>query len=292
MSCHVAIIDRIRSVYASLRPSEKKVADYVLEHLDTLKDLSIMEAAQNAGVSQPTVIRFVRALDFNGYRDFRHTAFLERTRGASEVKFDALAGFNLKPWDSLSDIPLKTVQVMKTLLDDTLKSVSADEFKKAVRMLAGAKLIDIYCVENSVTPASDLLNKLSYLGLACRLNCDSYLQQITAGHLGPQDVAIAFSYSGSSIDTIKALRQARRTGAATIAVTNFEDARIGKEADVCILAGSGSNVIYGNAIFSRITQLAVVDMLYMGVILSDYKRFSQALDRSGSLISDRGYPPV
>lgn len=35
--------------------------------------------------------------------------------------------------------------------------------------------------------------------------------------------------------------------------------------------------------------LAVVDMLYMGIILSDYERFSRNLDRSGQVIADRGY---
>lgn len=292
MDRRVSITDRIRSTYASLRPSEREVADYVPENLDRLNGLSVMTAAENTGVSQPTVIRFARALGFKGYREFKHAVFLERTGGAAEPRFDALAGFDLKLWDTIAEIPLKAVQVTKSLLDDTLKSVSAEEFGKAARLLVGARLIDIYCVENSVTPASDLLNKLSYLGLACRLNSDSYLQQISAGHLGPQDVGIAFSYSGCSVDTIKALRQARSAGAATIAVTNFQNAQIAREADVCILAGSGRDVIYGNAIFSRITQLAVVDMLYMGVILSDYQRFSQALDRSGSMIADRGFPSV
>lgn len=35
--------------------------------------------------------------------------------------------------------------------------------------------------------------------------------------------------------------------------------------------------------------LAVVDLLYMGIILSDYERFSRNLDRSGQVIADRGY---
>ena len=45
--------------------------------------------------------------------------------------------------------------------------------------------------------------------------------------------------------------------------------------------------IYGNAIFSRVADTALVDMLYMGVILSDYGRFSTALDESGRMIRDR-----
>ena len=38
---------------------------------------------------------------------------------------------------------------------------------------------------------------------------------------------------------------------------------------------------------SWIILTGVVDMLYMGVILSDYGRFSTALDESGRMIRDR-----
>ncbi len=289
MTAGIGSEEKIKSVYASLRASEKKVADYVLSRMDAVAGLSIAELSRRAGVSQPTVIRFVRALGFSGYRRFKFALLEERRNGAPEAAFEPLDGFDLRPWDRLEDIPLKTVRVSKSVLDDTLKSVSPAAYRQAVAYLAAARIIDIYCVENSMAPASDLLNKLIYLGLQCRLHTDGYLQQISACHLSPADAAVAFSYSGSSADTVKALKQAKKSGAKTIAVTNVRDSVIAGSADVCILAGGRRNVIYGNAIFSRVSQLAVVDMLYMGVILSDYRRFSAELDKSGALIRDRGY---
>ena len=77
---------------------------------------------------------------------------------------------------------------------------------KATTLLAQSRMIDIYGVENSMSPALDLCTKLTYLGLQCRFNADAYLQQIGAGHLTKDDTAIAFSHSGSSADTVKALK--------------------------------------------------------------------------------------
>ena len=54
--------------------------------------------------------------------------------------------------------------------------------------------------------------------------------------------------------------------------------------------GGAAQTVYGKAIFSRVADLAVVDMLYMAVILSDYERFSHNLDHSGQVIADRDYP--
>ena len=67
----------------------------------------------------------------------------------------------------------------------------------------------------------------------------------------------------------------------------FTGAPLASWADVTLLTGRDSHTIYGNAIFSRVADTALVDMLYMGVILSDYGRFSTALDESGRMIRDR-----
>ena len=197
--------------------------------------------------------------------------------------------FSLRPWDRMENLPLKAVGTQREALEDVLKSVSPDSLAQAAQTLASARLIDLYSVENSCAPASDLLTKLTYLGLRCRFCTDAYLQQISAAHLRKGDVAVAFSRSGRSVDTVKALRLAKKAGAATIAVTGERTALLSRYADLTLSVGGGGQTVYGNAIFSRVADLAVVDMLYMGIILSDYERFSRNLDRSGQVIADRGY---
>ena len=279
--------DRIKGAYASLRPSEQKVASFFLAHAGELESLTIGELASAAGVSEPTVIRCVRGLGYRGYRAFKGA--LRGREAGEESSFDHLGGFSLRPWDRREDLPLTAVGTQREALEDVLKSVSPDRLEQAARTLASARLIDLYSVENSCAPASDLLTKLTYLGLRCRFCTDAYLQQISAAHLGKGDVAVAFSRSGRSVDTVKALRLAKKAGAATIAVTGERTALLSRYADLTLSVGGGAQTVYGNAIFSRVADLAVVDMLYMGIILSDYERFSRNLDRSGQVIADRGY---
>ncbi|NMN01334.1 Fe-S cluster assembly protein HesB [Bifidobacterium sp. DSM 109958] len=284
------IEERIGRVYPSLHPAEQQVASYVRDHLPTVGELTVGELAEAAEVSQPTVIRVARKLGFNGYREFRHAlTHPQAPAAAGGDGFNPLEGFNLHPWDTLEDVPAKAATASKSLLDDMLGVLDVKAFRRAVDLIAHARVIDVYGVEDSVAPATDLVCKLSYLGLQARLHADAYLQQISATHLGEQDMAIAYSYSGASSDTVKALRLAKNAGAATLGITNVAGTPLANWADITLFAGQGKRTIYGNAIFSRIAHIALTDMLYMGVILTDYPRFSAALDRSGRAVADREF---
>ena len=155
-------------------------------------------------------------------------------------------------------------------------------------MLAGARRIHLYCVENSAAVANDLQTKLLYMGMDCRYDEDYYIQRITAAAMTPEDVAVGISYSGQSKDVVDAMKTAKKVGAKTIAITNFKKSLIGKWSDV-LLCGSQEQHFYGDAIFSRATQIVIVDMLYMGIIAENYWKRTKELDKNSHIIRDKAY---
>ena len=105
----IQVLDRIRKTYASLRPSEQRVADYVLNHPETCTQQ----------------VRFVQALGFGGFRNFKYCLLRDRSQGTErEAYFDHLGGFDLKPWDQLEDLPLKEVRVSGGLLEPCLEALA------------------------------------------------------------------------------------------------------------------------------------------------------------------------
>ena len=116
------------------------------------------------------------------------------------------------------------------------------------------------------------------------------MQNVSAGNLTEKDVAVGISYSGNSRSTVDAMRTAHENGVKTIAITNFENSLIEKYSDL-VLRTSNQQHFYGDAIFSRVSQLAVVDMIYTGIMLSDYEKYTGILDRSSRLIQAQAYPP-
>ena len=290
MEGSVSIRERIEGVFDSLRPSERQVASHVLAQFDDVSAMTIADLAGAAGVSQPTVIRFSRALGFSGYREFRYAL----SHADDGIGFDPLTGFNLLPWDHVAAVPGKVVDRGKSMLDDLFRSLSDADYTASVRTLAAANAIDIYGVANALVPAADLFQKLTYLGLDCRLHTDAQLQQVGAGHLNAHDAAVAFSYSGTDPQTVRALAQAHATGAFAIAVTNVVGSPLCAQADAVLLAGSGTGNANGeqtdpavdhasgmaHVVASYVTHGAIVDMLYLGLIAHDHARFTAALATS------------
>ena len=266
------ITKQIEAGYGDLRKSEKQAADYILAHMEEAAELSLDRLAHCVGVSQPTVLRMLRALGFDGYKGFRYqlVAELARLQPGQDQADQLMYGYTLSRQDTLEEIPVKMTATTQQMMEETLKNFSGKTYRKVIGKLKNARMIDIYSVENSEVTALDLLTKLLYLGLPCRHFSDYYFQRISAGSLTPDDVAVGISYSGESRDTVDVMRAAQKAGACTIVITNFRDSTIAKYADILICT-SQEQLFYGNAIFSRTTQLLIVDMIYMGIIASDYE---------------------
>ena len=283
------IEQRIRSGYGDMRKSEQRAADYILDHLNHVRELSLDRLANEAEVSQPTVIRMLKALGFKGYREFRDQLLREYARDEEgEGRTTPLYGYPLHKGERLEDIPRNMTAMTERMLQETLKNFSVKTYKQIVEVLKHARIIDIYSVENSEVTAQDFVAKLLYLGFSCRHFGDHYYQRIAAGSLTSEDVAVGISYSGSSKDTVDVMKTAKKAGATTIVLTNFEDSPISRYADYLICT-SQEQLFYGDAIFSRASQLLIVDMIYMGIIASDYDYYVRQLDSCEKVVREHAY---
>lgn len=283
------IEQRIRSGYGDMRKSEQRAADYILDHLNHVRELSLDRLANEAEVSQPTVIRMLKALGFKGYREFRDQLLREYARDEEgEGRTTPLYGYPLHKGERLEDIPRNMTAMTERMLQETLKNFSVKTYKQIVEVLKHARIIDIYSVENSEVTAQDFVAKLLYLGFSCRHFGDHYYQRIAAGSLTSEDVAVGISYSGSSKDTVDVMKTAKKAGATTIVLTNFKDPPISRYADYLICT-SQEQLFYGDAIFSRASQLLIVDMIYMGIIASDYDYYVRQLDSCEKVVREHAY---
>ena len=68
---HNNLLQTIGNSLASMRKSERKVGEYVLSHPNEVIHMRIVDLAQEASVSEPTVVRFCRAAGCDGFQNFK-----------------------------------------------------------------------------------------------------------------------------------------------------------------------------------------------------------------------------
>ena len=115
------------------------------------------------------------------------------------------------------------------------------------------------------------------------------MQMIITSHLGPQDVVLAVSHSGSSVDIVKAMEQAKQNGATTISITNQGRSPIVKHCDYCLYTNADETKYSILAMTSRIAQLAIIDTLYTYIVLNGGSRIADAIQRTEASLESKKY---
>lgn len=136
----VALCDEIRGAYARLTRTERRVADLVLADPAAAVETATARLAEAAQVSQPQVIRFCRAIGFEGVASFK------RALGASL----ALSSHGLAPRASHPTLArsLSALSQMDALHD-------ADTLAAAGTALADATQVDVWA-DDWHRPITDL----------------------------------------------------------------------------------------------------------------------------------------
>jgi Transcriptional regulators len=272
----------IKKGYPLYSKSEKMIADYVLQNILGVADMTLSKLSNGTGLSEPSIMRFVKQLGFKGYSDFKRSILLD-----SSIQSDAIemADHPTLTIDTpLEKLPENIVGMTCMALQDTLSVVDVESYKKAVELIKTSNKIHIFGVGYSGNVANDLMMRFVRIGIDCRAQADSGLQQVGANSLKKGDLAIGISFSGRTISIINALKSAKEGGAATIAITSYRSSEINKYADISLLASDMPGKLIENTMISRILQTVVTDILYMGVYLSDYKNYSDNYERSLEII--------
>ncbi len=274
---------RIKSAMESLKPSERAVADFVLDNSEQVMHMSISEASQNIGVGESTIIRFCRVLGYKGYQDFKLRLAQDLVEPVHYIHENVGFGDNSK------DLAQKVFQTNLKAVEDTMRVLDPDMVEVAAKSLTGARRIDIYGVGYSSFTANDAKLKLARLGLIVDAYGDAHLQAMAAVMLTKSDVAIGISHSGSTKDVVDSLTAARKAGAVTIAITNFSPSPITRAADVVLLTAAPESAFGGEILASRIAQLCVVDVLSVTVAITLGEKCLTLIEKTSEAVKKKRY---
>ncbi len=252
------LLRRIASNRPNLSKSENRVADYVLQHTSEIIGMRISDLATAAEVSEPTVIRFCRAVGFDGFKSFKLQ--LAKALGSGS----AFAQFAVAETDTVADLSDKvfdsTIGSLLTVRDD----LDARVLEKAISAIAEARRVEFYGFGASGSVAADAQHKFFRLRLSTAAYTDPHIQHMSAISLGRKDVVVAISQSGKSKALLQSVRLAREAGATVIGLAP-QQTPLSRLCSITIHVNMEEDDQALHPISSRIAHLLVIDVLAMGV---------------------------
>lgn len=254
------IVERVRRARSALTQAERRVAELVLARPRTVLNDPIVEIARQAGVSQPTVIRFCRSLGCRGFPDFKLKLAAGLT-GTIPVTHSLVTSA-----DSPLELGAKVLSNSAAAVLNLRDQLDRDGIDRAIELLSGARCIQFVGIGNHAVVATDAQYKFLRFGVPTLACVEPRLQAFAAGSLGNQDVLVIVSSNGKAQPLLDLAAQAQAQGAAVIAITASQSP-LARRAGLTIAVDHDEETPTQMSMVSRILHLLVIDILAVGVAM-------------------------
>ncbi|RKN78311.1 MurR/RpiR family transcriptional regulator [Paenibacillus ginsengarvi] len=272
----------MKAILDQLKPSERKAADYILEHPKDVVKLSVQKLAEYSGVSEATIIRLTKTMNMKGFQELK-------LRIAGDLSSNIPTGVyeEIKMGASVEEIIQAVSNNNKQSIQDTISVLSFEEVERAAEALAKARKIDVYGMGASAVIAQDIHQKLNRINWWCQAYADFHAQLTSAVTLTDRDVAFGISYSGQTNEIIESLSEAKKQGATIITLTKFGSSPVADLGDIRLFTSSVEQSIRSGAMASRIAQLNVVDILFITIASRQQDKVIPLLDKTRVAVGQR-----
>lgn len=186
----------------SMTKSEEKIMHYIVDNLETVKDLPIIELAELTETSRSVLLRFCQKIGFKGYSDFRY-ALMQHIESPTPI---------INEEKSVATIYSETIG----RLDETIDS---DEVAKMISLFQSSHKVKIFGYAETGLSAQHFSQRLLAINYDAEavVSINTFIGKIDVS--SENDVLVFFSLSATT-DVIKsAILHATELGKKTILIT-------------------------------------------------------------------------
>lgn len=229
---------RIRSGRDQMSAIERRIADFVLDNAQLLRDYSSQQLANALGVSQSSVVKFCQKLGFKGYPDLKFSVGEAIARADNGGEAQSRDGDQADPrdaaagdlWRRKSEAEEETRAINPP---EVLESVAA-----AIMKAAGSGRVFIIGVGEDDIHARSMALRLSMLGILVVHNFDPahMIASVSAARRG--DVLLVFSEYGLQPALGRIVRVHRELGGTVVSVTRNTSNPLRAHADCSLLVSA------------------------------------------------------
>ncbi len=252
--------------------TEKRIADYLQENVETAIYMTIEELAKATYTSHSAIIRLCKKLGFAGFREFRFE--LGREVHQLMAQFDQVidANFPFSETDDGRTIAKKMAELSIQAIKKAQLQIENQPLDEVAKRLTQANRIFVFAKGDSQITARKFQNKLvklnKFLVLAEEYSDSSW----NAANLTKEDCAMFISYSGRIHHYEKIMSYLRHVGTPMLLLTGNEQSEMAKKATMRLVVSQNELDFVKVATFS--SQVAfeyVLNTLYSIMYAQNYE---------------------
>lgn len=270
---------KIKSLYRDLSKKEKAIADFILENSDEIGDDSISDVARKIGVADSTLFQFAKKLGYQGFKDFK-IAILTSDTSKSYSIHESISGEDneLEMAYKVFDSNIQTIRDSKALLNKVDLQLAGD-------IIYNSRILTFFGLGASGVVAEDGFHKFLRSPVNCQHSFDYHNQLIMASLMTEEDSAILISHTGLTVEMLHIAKLIKRRKGKLIAITSYPYSELAKLADVVFISTAEETVYRSEALSTRITQLTILDALYVITMFKNEALSQDTLGKVREIIS-------
>ena len=274
---------RLEDHLPSLTKSQQRIASYLLVSYDEATFLSAADLAERLNVSEATVVRFAKAIGYDGFPQMRrHLQELFRARftpaARLQRKLSELAG-------SQGHVLTKVLAMELQYLAEASESIDLADFDRAVDILLSGERIFVFASGPSGILADLATWRFRRLGIPTIAMTESgrhLLENLQL--LQPGDAMLVAGFQHLTPEMVAVLDHARATDCRSILLTDTLGPAFRDKADVILAARRGPVSTF----HSLTVPMSVLNALILAVAMTRPEESLAALNRLQQLRSTSG----
>lgn len=193
---------RLAATARSLKPNQYKVAQFAMENLEMVVDMTAQEVSEKVGVGRATVVRTAQALGYDGFPQFRVALAREIPQAQNHAEGIAAAAAAV------------AANLQSLVIDQ-------EEVDRIAGLLSRAHNVLVVAHGMSAPLGTTLVARLVSVGISAMMHADHTTADIAAAGLSKDSVCVAISGSGVNKPTLRTAAFAHKAGAKVVALTSF-----------------------------------------------------------------------
>lgn len=233
------------------------IAEYILQNVHDIPQMSIYELAEACHTSPATITRFCKRFENISFKELKEYARTFIEFNGSEVNIQQIER-NID-----EDLIHTYYTELQTALMETSRLIDEKELLKIVREIHLARKISFFGVTFSHVIARNAQFKFMRLGKYTTAYSNHENQLQNAESLTPSDAAIVISFSGETRFITRLVKILKERAIPIIAITGSEHSFLAENANEVILVSSHSLEHHKPPLIEEISMLSVINSIYL-----------------------------